>query len=574
MPLNELKKLGIQITDHTTGEHRSLCPRCSHTRKKKQDRCLAVKIDEDGLAAYVCHNCGWTGNISGKREKTTVRKFTPITQITPEENPNKPESMYQWFQKRGISKETVDKVGCYVTERNVERCIVFPYLKDGVLVNRKYRTLDKKFYQDKGAERSLFNIDSLDGDTAIFVEGEMDSISLIEAGYPNVVSLPDGAPAKVSDEMDENDKRFAALVTCEKKLEGIKRFILATDADGPGKALAEELARRLGRENCWLVTWPVVGDVQRKDANEVLAEDGPKVLMECIEAARPYPVSGLHEVEAFEGNVYEIFNGKREPGLSTGWASLDNHIRVRGGDLTVVTGYPGAGKSEFIDALAVNLARKHGWKFALCSFENMPDEHIGKLCEKYCHAPFWDGPTQKMDAETLAASLKWVGERFFFIRADDESPTVDWILERATVAARRYGIKGLVIDPYNEVEHRIPQGLTETSYISMILGKIRRWAKNHGVHVWFIAHPQKLYRSKETGSTPVPSLMDVSGSHAWSAKADFGIVVHRHNFEDRLTEVKVVKVRHKWLGKIGSVMLEYAPATGEYRESDEKPPSG
>ena len=33
--------------------------------------------------------------------------------------------------------------------------------------------------------------------------------------------------------------------------------MIATDNDAPGDALAEELARRLGRERCWRVRWPL-----------------------------------------------------------------------------------------------------------------------------------------------------------------------------------------------------------------------------------------------------------------------------------------------------------------------------
>jgi twinkle protein len=84
------------------------------------------------------------------------------------------------------------------------------------------------------------------------------------------------------------------------ELDGALRVILATDNDAPGNALAEELARRLGRERCWRVRWP--GNVHegaqlqpdyRKDANEVLMADGPERLQMLLAAAEPYPIRGL-----------------------------------------------------------------------------------------------------------------------------------------------------------------------------------------------------------------------------------------------------------------------------------------
>lgn len=536
---------------------------------------MAVKIDGEGGAAWTCHNCHWAGNVPSERLDDfglpPLRK--PVVRPAPVENPDKPASMYDWFSKRGISGETVDRFGCFVTEQwfpqaNAEkRCIAIPYIRRGELVNHKYRTAEKEFRQDKDAERSLFNLDALEGqDTAIFVEGEMDVLALAEAGITNAVSLPDGAPAKLKDEPDPEDKRFVALANCEAELAHVEKFVIAVDADEPGNVLAEELARRLGRERCWRVQWPTLNDAPRKDANEVLVEDGAEVLRECIEAAEPYPVSGLYGAADYGDKIFELFRNGYGAGLSTGWPEVDEFITVREGDFTVVTGIPNHGKSEFIDALLVNMARLHGWKFALCSFENQPEEHVAKLAEKWAHAPFWDGPTPRMDEATLRTAVDWINERFTFIRAEDESPTIEWILEKAKAAVLRMGIKGLVIDPWNEIEHNRPDRMSETEYVSQVLGKVRRFAKVSGVHVWFVAHPMKLLRDKD-GKRPAPGPYDISGSAHWANKADFAITVHRPDDHGTITEIHIAKVRHKWLGKKGLVKLRYQPATGEYTDN-------
>lgn len=572
---------GIRPRKHTEGEHRTTCPKCSHTRKKKTDPCLAVKIDGDGGATWLCQHCGWSGNIASERycyrEPTFKRQHAakpPHARPVPPENPEKPESMFQWFEGRGISQETVDDAGCYLTtqwfprtEKN-ERCIAFPYTRDGQLVNHKYRTQAKDFRQDKGAEPILYNVDAVAGtDTAIFVEGEMDVLSMIEAGYPATVSLPTGAPPEGKAETDPDAKRYAALVNCETELAHVTKFVLAGDADGPGRGLMEELARRLGKERCWRVRWPAINDAPCKDANQVLVEHGADVLRECIEAAEPYPIAGLHDAGDFEADVLALYRGERSKGLSTGWPRLDEHMTIRPGDLSIVTGIPNHGKSEFVDALMVNMARLHGWGFAVCSFENGPDEHIAKLAEKYAHAPFWKGPTHRMDEASLRGAMGWVREHFMFIRADDEAPTVGWILEKARAAVLRHGVRGLVIDPFNEVEANRPSGMTETEYVSQILGKVRRFAQSNDVHVWFVAHPQKLRRDSAGGPVPVPTLYDISGSAHWANKSDFGITVHRPDETRPITEIYIRKVRRKWLGKRGVVSLSYSPATGEYGDA-------
>jgi twinkle protein len=49
---------------------------------------------------------------------------------------------------------------------------------------------------------------------------------------------------------------------------------------------------------------------------------------------------------------------------------LFSTLQVAPGELTVVTGVPNSGKSEWIDALMCNINNQCGWKFVLCSMEN------------------------------------------------------------------------------------------------------------------------------------------------------------------------------------------------------------
>jgi twinkle protein len=218
----------------------------------------------------------------------------------------------------------------------------------------------------------------------------------------------------------------------------------------------------------------------------------------------------------------------------------------------------------------INLAVNHGWKFAVSSFENPTDEHRAKLSAKYLGLPFWDGLTPRMTETELMRGLSWLRERFFFMRFTDESPTIDAILETARAAVIRHGIRGLVIDPYNEIESRRPAAMTETEYVSEMLGKVKRFAQNHGVHVWFIAHPAKMLPGQD-GKRRVPTLYDISGSANWINKADNGIVVHLDpNHTPPQTEIYIRKVRHQpQHGQRGVVTLKWDRKTGRYSDPAE-----
>jgi twinkle protein len=572
----KLLEQGIRPCRYTDGAQKLTCPRCSHTRRDRRDPCLSLTIDGDG-AVWNCHHCHWAGCVK-EDSAARLRQKRRLASVRPQRAPGEPTAeVFAWLAARGISevvarRNRIGSARVYIPKLEAEAdCIAFPYSRNGELVNIKFRALvQKAFTQVKDAEAVLFGLDDItETDTVVFVEGECDKLACEEAGFLNVVSVPNGAQAH--NEVADDSVAFAYLAGCAEYLDRAERIILAVDADENGRALESELARRLGRERCRRVRWPDSEDAPCKDANETLMRHGPQVLRECIEAAEPYPIAGLHSILEYAEETIALYRDGRKRGLSTGWSSIDELMTIRPGELSLVTGIPNHGKSEFIDALAVNLAQRYGWVFAVCSFENPPPEHIAKLAEKYLGLPFWDGPNWRMSERDLQRAMDWVEEHFVMIRADDEAPTIDWILDVGRVAVTRRGARGLVVDPYNEVEHQRPPGMTETEYVSLLLGKLRRFAQLYLVHIWIVAHPKMLPR--EGGKIPVPTLYDVSGSAHWANKPDLGIVVHRPDpvQEPTRADIYIRKVRFKSVGKIGVASLQHDPATGRYSELRPKP---
>lgn len=52
-----------------------------------------------------------------------------------------------------------------------------------------------------------------------------------------------------------------------------------------------------------------------------------------------------------------------------------------------MSGVPNSGKSEWLDALAVNLAECYDWPIAFCSFEKSVEHHAMQLIEKFLRRP-------------------------------------------------------------------------------------------------------------------------------------------------------------------------------------------
>lgn len=277
--------------------------------------------------------------------------------------------------------------------------------------------------------------------------------------------------------------------------------------------------------------------------------------------------------EIIRDEVLELYRSGGLPrGRSTGWPSVDKLYTVAMAQWTLVTGHPGSGKSEWLDALMVNLAKREEWKFVIFSPENWPLAlHHSKILEKYLGKPFNPGPTERMDEEEIDAGEEWMRGKFIF--AKPEQPSLTSILNEAVHhfqypdgMPRRYNV-GVVVDPWNQLEHYRPAGMSETEYVSLALSELIRVCREANIHVWLIAHPSKMWRDRTTGKLPVPTPHDVSGSaHFWN-KADNCITIWRDQGEGTAeVEVHVQKIRFRHIGRVGLATLKYNRVTGQYSE--------
>ena len=546
---------------HFNESTRVACPYCSGERRKTTSKDMTLTRKPDGAVVFHCHHCQTNGSVQPQQE----RKLSAVPSPTIVSNALEAHH-YDWLSKRGISKPTADKMKLFASEKYFSKlgksadAIGFPYYRNGALVAAKYRSFpEKDFTQDSGGAHDFFGIDQvIKGQPIIIVEGEIDCLTLLERGMTNVVSVPSGAPIKVADGkvLPSEDKKFAYVWNAREIIDAAPYVVLATDQDTAGQALAEELARRIGKEKCRLAKF------DKKDLNEVHLDDPSRNTVEDIIAgATAYPISGISDAGVYFERLNDLYNKGTGKGFSTGYQSVDEIYTVAPAQLTVVTGYPSSGKSNFIDQVMVNLARQNDWKFAVCSFENQPEIHISRLMEIYTRKRFFDGK-DRMSEQEKETAFKFVKEHFLFIDTNGEEPsTLDSILERARAAVKRMGVRGLIIDPYNYIELPRNEG-TETAAISDMLTRVQKFCKAHDVHTWFIAHPSKITR--QGVDQPRPDGMSIAGSMAWWAKTDCGITVHR---KDHHVEIAVWKCRYRWVGTQGETTMLYNKTAGTYSEN-------
>ena len=198
--------------------------------------------------------------------------------------------------------------------------------------------------------------------------------------------------------------------------------------------------------------------------------------------------------------------------------------------------------------------------------ENQPVQlHLAKLINALNGLPFFEGLRQRLSPEDLNHSMDLLQEYTSFI-LPGEDLTIENILKLAEIEVYRKGIKGLIIDPWNELDHQFGK-MSETQYISQSIGKIRRFARKHDVHVFLVAHPTKL-RKDDSGKYPVPTPYDVSGSAHWYNKSDNAISTWREGYDSKVVDIHIQKIRFQdQVGKPGMVSLTFDPVSKTYKDN-------
>ena len=431
------------------------------------------------------------------------------------------------------------------------KVICFNYYKNGELVNIKFRGKDKDMRLSKDAELIFYNIDAIkDEDECTIVEGEIDCLSCHEAGIYNSISVPNGANAN-----------YRYLDNCYEFFTNKKKINIAVDNDEAGRKLKDELINRFGKERCFIVEFPT----DCKDANDVLVKYGSIELRRCIEGAKAINIEGIVPKGERKENLFTLHRVGVPAGTMSGIFGLDEYIRFQGGLVTVITGSPGSGKSEFLDFIAASLAVNQAWRFGVFSFENQPTVlHDQKIAEKMIGKAFAfrKDKSQRISEQELALTFDTLDDRFKTIDKTQADITLDGILEKSKELIYRYGIKGLIIDPYNKILHKT-SNMYDPSYINEFMNKITSFAVVWNIHIFLVAHPSKLLKEKSTGKLEVPTLYSISGGANFYNQMDNGIIVNRDR-QTGIVDIIIGKIRFSEQGKEGFVSYTFNTMTRQY----------
>lgn len=511
------------------------CPYCSDTRKHAHDKSMSVNIKN---GQYKCHNCQKSGvALRRKDEKVYKRPSVTITELTDKairfftEDRKLPVMVIQGIH---IGSGHSPSKGDYVA---------FNYYLNFKHVNTKYRSIDQKaFSMEAGAQLCLYNGDALKTakEYAIITEGEIDALSWMAAGFVFTTSVPNGA-ANNTAYLDPHIEDF----------EHIETVYISGDQDSAGYALSLTLADRIGREKCKQIALPI----GIKDANECFQrygeEEGKALLKECFDTARPFPVEGVEMVQDHLDESYTyLVNGYPET-LETGIPGLSMLMTLFPSEVTIITGAPGSGKSNLVDAMMVNLMDKHDMRMAVVSAEKSTPLHITGLVKKHCQ-------TAVVDNKEALKALEKLNDYFYYISGDGLYK-LEEILERAERLVKTRGIKALIIDNLSCVDQSGYATISDGA--ATMMAKIKSLAKKYRLIVFLVAHPRKL--NSNSSGFELPNGYDILGSSHFYNLADNIIAMALR--EDHV-EVATRKVKNMEfvspIGKLGMRELVFDRSKG------------
>jgi len=474
----------------------------------------------------------------------------------------------KYFAMRKISKETLDY--CDVKQDKHGNVMWNFFNENDVLVTVKTRhsrkpkrNEQKEWYlKDYDNKPILYNMNKIDPTQPLIItEGQIDCLTVIEAGYKNVVSVPGGT---------ENLKW---VEECFDWLEGFDKIILWFDNDAPGLKSRKEAVARLGTWRTLVVDIPDIKHegktVRFKDANEVLFFTGDlQLIVDMISSAREMPIAGVINL----GDV-EDFDISKASGLFSSVDPLKRMLyKYVFGSVAIITGKRGSGKSSFANQEFVSASLEQGYDTFVFSGEIKASIlkswiEINMLGRE--HVTMIDEFNRKVNPNAKKKMREWYDKRIWIY--DTSSNKEAEVFEKAIAVTRKYGVKVWVLDNLSILD--LDEGdNNELRKQKEFIVKCVNYAALYDVLIVLVVHPRKTaIHQKDLVAD------DVGGTGALTNLAQYVLTVHRFTDEEKKGtpsgrigggfkkgcepiefDVSIEVLKNRYTGKLGKAFLYFS----------------
>lgn len=453
------------------------------------------------------------------------------------------------------SREEIGTIGPRVSDRLSERkiskgtytafgvaqkgdAVTYPYTsQDGELLWVKSISLDldesgkKRVWTTPDPQPVLFGMHAplvrAAGREIVITEGEVDAMSYYESGVP-AVSVPFGA-----------ENHDAWVEHCFDWLQSFETVYLSFDNDDPGRAGVDMLIDRLGRDRCRVVELPV------KDANEALV--GGYDLKSYLEVAKTRDPEDMLRATSMDKKVWDVLRGGPRDSRGRcpfGWDPREFQFKFRQGEGTILTGYAGHGKSNFLYQLSAWWASK-GEKVFIGSYEEPADQILSVMCSQAAGHRVNNYREYQAVSEGVLSNV--------FIHDCEDNVKHEAFFRYAEYAVKRYGCSLVVLDSLTTTD----VDLDDKDSIAKFSQRSRVFWRTTGCHLVVVAHPRKGFDEKAP-----PLKQDIKGGGHLGDLFFNVLTVHRpepSQFGASCADAMVVCSKQKVGGKKFSINLNYEP---------------
>lgn len=503
--------------------------------------------------AFYCHRCSWKGStlkaLAFKLGIITLSEpvsyehiFVPPTEVNAMQDAlwNNEPALDFLFDKRGFKEEAIEQFRLGYKEIDGKPVIVIPFIdKTDSCVGMKYYYFTNppgvsKMRFEKNSKIQAFNLNMINLNKDLIVtEGEFDAITAWQAGYQNVISIPNGANG---------------INGWTKEIEGASKYVLCFDNDQAGEEGAKRFAEVIGRSRCYRV-YPKL-----KDLNEYLQCGLDKTEIDKV-FADPTPMfkAPITDITQYADlAIKQLDSPEKSKGYSTGWKSVDKYIGgVRDSEVTVTSGITGHGKTTFALALICNLI-KQNVKSLIISPEMPEQDLLLAIARNHFRRQLSIKDEQQIQAyvETLRGTVQ-IANVYNQWTKNSEGRTIDHIFDLIDHSVRQNGTNFVLIDHLRFFITPKEQE-SERFCIDQFMQKCVHTAIKSKCHIWLVVQPKNLPANQKK-----LSLMDLKGSSNIGQDAHNVVLIHRHSDpkKDKWVEVDVAKNRK--FGLCGTIPLEF-----------------
>jgi len=422
-----------------------------------------------------------------------IENTIPYTPPKPDWDKGKPkDEVIEYLLSRGIRKEILKSYHVksatkfFPSAGKALPCYVFPYFdEEHKLCNIKYVALErnekgkKHELSSKNAKHSLFglnrafkNVSSESKFFAVICEGELDALSVAQAGYA-AVSPPYGCSA------------LQWIDVCYKFLYSFAEIYILFDNDDKGQKAAKIVSGRLGLERCKIVRLPE----GIKDANKLINElDGEDTLIQCIESATYADHDKIANPESIVQLTVKSFKAGRSEDQGIPWCGWEGresiNWKVRPSEMTIHCGYPGGGKTtNLLQGMAyLTLVKNH--KCAIASTEVEPYTLMKTMTYQAIGRDL--DHTNESDIELFRQVITILMDRIYLYDFRGIAKIAD-LMDFARYCCKVKGVEHFVLDSLTNSDIDLEDGNKVTQFLNSAVD----FMVNTGVHYHLVAHLRK-----------------------------------------------------------------------------------